>query len=131
VSQRIVKSWLIFASIENFEHDRCVDFFSRPEGSFGFEETRRDPEDRGAWTPVQYHSGACLFLEGSCTHSRKAIGSVVSRSNLIEPLRTKIAAVNFKLRDAAQFGKLRSFSKNNFRIWHTADVRRRRFLVRC
>jgi hypothetical protein len=58
MSQRINKSWLVFVSIENFEHDRCVDFFSRPDGSFGFEEFRRDPEDRGAWTPVQYHSGA-------------------------------------------------------------------------
>ena len=44
MSQRIDKSWLVFASIANFEHDRCVDFFSRPDGSFGFEEfdaTRR------------------------------------------------------------------------------------------
>jgi hypothetical protein len=47
MAQRIDKSWLVFASIENFEHERCVDFFSRPDGSFGFEEFRGDPEDRG------------------------------------------------------------------------------------
>ena len=35
-------------------------FFSRPDGSFGWEEVRRDPEDRGAWTPVQYYSGATV-----------------------------------------------------------------------
>ena len=58
MSQRIDKSWLVFPSIENFEHDRCVDLFSRPDGTFGFEEFRRDAEDRGAWTPVQYYSGA-------------------------------------------------------------------------
>ena len=40
------------------EHDRCVDLFRRPDGSFGFEEFRRDVEDAGAWTPVAYHSGA-------------------------------------------------------------------------
>jgi hypothetical protein len=57
MSQQIDKPWLVFLSIENFEHDRCVDFFSRPDGSFGFEEFRRDPEDRGAWTPVAYRSG--------------------------------------------------------------------------
>jgi hypothetical protein len=37
--------------------DRCVDIFLRPDGTFGFEEFRRDPEDRGAWTPVAYFSG--------------------------------------------------------------------------
>ncbi len=58
MSKRIDKSWLVFVSIENFEHDRCVDLFSRPDGSYGFEEFRRDVEDRGEWTPVQYYSGA-------------------------------------------------------------------------
>ncbi len=58
MSQRIDKSWLVFISIENFEHDRCVDLFSRPDGSYGFEEFRRDVEDRGAWTPVRYYSGS-------------------------------------------------------------------------
>jgi hypothetical protein len=57
-SQRIDKSWLVFVSLENFEHDRCVDLFTRPDGSFGFEEFRRDVEDRGAWTAVQYYSAA-------------------------------------------------------------------------
>jgi hypothetical protein len=58
VYKRLDKSWLVFTSIENFEHDRCVDLFSRPDATFGFEEFRRDPEDRGDWTPVHYYSGA-------------------------------------------------------------------------
>jgi hypothetical protein len=33
-----------------------VDIFARPDGTFGFEEFRRDPEDAGAWTPVSYFS---------------------------------------------------------------------------
>ena len=57
MSRRIEKTWIVFASIENAEHDRCVDFFSRPDGSYGFEEFRRDIEDSGQWTPVQYYSG--------------------------------------------------------------------------
>jgi hypothetical protein len=36
--------------------DRCVDIFVRPDGTFGFEEFRRDPEDIGTWTPVAYYS---------------------------------------------------------------------------
>ena len=47
----------MLASVENSEHDRCVDIFARPDGSFGFEEFRRDVEDAGQWTPVQYYSG--------------------------------------------------------------------------
>jgi hypothetical protein len=58
VSRRIDKAWLVFDSIENDVHDRCVDLFRRTDGSFGFEEFRRDAEDGGAWTAVQYFSGA-------------------------------------------------------------------------
>jgi hypothetical protein len=28
----------------------------RPDGTFGFEEFRRDPEDMGFWTPIAYYS---------------------------------------------------------------------------
>jgi hypothetical protein len=57
MSKRIDKSWIVFVSVENPERDRCVDFFSRVDGSYGFEEFRRDVEDGGQWTPVQYYSG--------------------------------------------------------------------------
>jgi hypothetical protein len=33
-----------------------VDIFERPDGTFGFEEFRRDPEDMGSWTPIAYFS---------------------------------------------------------------------------
>jgi hypothetical protein len=56
VSRRIDSSWTVFISIENPEHDKCVDFFSRADRSYGFEEFRRDVEDAGQWTPVQYFS---------------------------------------------------------------------------
>ena len=57
MSKRLDPSWVVVASIENPQHDRCVDLFARPDGSFGFEEFRRDAEDAGAWTPVSYFSG--------------------------------------------------------------------------
>lgn len=56
MSSRIDKSWVVLNSIENDQHDRCVDLFRRPDGSFGFEEFRRDVEDAGVWTPVAYYS---------------------------------------------------------------------------
>jgi hypothetical protein len=51
-------------SIENTQHDRCVDIFTRPDGSFGFEEFRRDAEDAGAWTPVSYFRGLRCASKG-------------------------------------------------------------------
>jgi hypothetical protein len=58
MSKRIDKSWVVFASIENEEHAKCVDIFYRPDGTFGFEEFRRDVEDSGAWTPLAFHSAS-------------------------------------------------------------------------
>ena len=105
MSARIDKSWLVFLSIENFDHDRCVDLFSRPDGTHGFEEFRRDAEDRGAWDagPVLLRKG--VFLTGGRARGCKAIGGVVGGSNPAQSLGTKIAAANFKLKSAAQFGK--------------------------
>ena len=57
MSSRLDPSWLVLTSHQTFEADRCVDIFSRPNGTFGFEEFRRDPEDMGAWTPISYFSG--------------------------------------------------------------------------
>jgi hypothetical protein len=56
MSARLDRSWKVHASPSTPALDRCVDIFSRPDGTFGFEEFRRDPEDMGAWTPVAYYS---------------------------------------------------------------------------
>jgi hypothetical protein len=57
MSARLDPAWLVLASPSTPAVDRCVDIFARPDGTFGFEEFRRDPEDMGAWTPVAYYSG--------------------------------------------------------------------------
>jgi hypothetical protein len=57
MSARLDPTWLVLASPSTPMVDRCVDIFARPDGTFGFEEFRRDPEDMGAWTPVAYYSG--------------------------------------------------------------------------
>ena len=75
MSRRIDKSWVVFDSIENAVHDRCVDLFRRPDGSFGFEEFRRDVEDAGAWTPVAYYSAAAYPSDEAALEA--AIRSVI------------------------------------------------------
>ena len=42
----------VVTSLHNDEADRCVDIVKRPDGTFGFKEFRRDPEDGGGWTLV-------------------------------------------------------------------------------
>jgi hypothetical protein len=74
MSTRIDKSWIVLQSIENAEHDRCVDLFRRPDGSFGFEVFRRDVEDGGVWTAVAYHSGGAYASEEAAL--AKAVGAV-------------------------------------------------------
>ena len=35
----------------------CVDFFQRPDSSFGYEEYRRDAETAEGWFPIGFYSG--------------------------------------------------------------------------
>ncbi len=46
----------VLRSIETPDGDRCVDIFIRPDGSFGFEEYRRDIEDGRGWFPIGFHT---------------------------------------------------------------------------
>jgi hypothetical protein len=69
MSGRLDPSWSVLASPSTPAVDRCVDIFSRPNGTFGFEEFRRDPEDMGAWTPV-----ACYSAEEYATEA-DAVGA--------------------------------------------------------
>jgi hypothetical protein len=64
VSARLDPSWSVVASPSTPTADRCVDVFVRPDGTFGFEEFRRDPEDMGMWTSVAYYSTRQFETEG-------------------------------------------------------------------
>ena len=57
MSARLDPTWSVLASPSTPAVDRCVDIFRRSDGTFGFEEFRRDPEDMGRWTPIAYFSG--------------------------------------------------------------------------
>ena len=45
-------------SFENPERDRCVDVFMRTDGTYGYEEWRREPEDPGRWYRARYFAAA-------------------------------------------------------------------------
>lgn len=46
----------VFVSLENPDGNYCVDVFIRPDGTFGFEEYRRDAEDCGVWQSMHRYS---------------------------------------------------------------------------
>jgi hypothetical protein len=71
MSSRLDSSWTVLASLQTFEADRCVDIFARPNGTFGFEEFRRDSEDMGVWTPIQYFSSMEYPTESSALEAAK------------------------------------------------------------
>jgi hypothetical protein len=39
-------------TVHNLDADRCVKIIKQPDGTFGFQEYRREPEDAGRWTLV-------------------------------------------------------------------------------
>ena len=52
----------VLTSLENAHGDYCVDLFLREDGSFGFEEYRRDPEE-GRWRCLRRYAGRVFRSE--------------------------------------------------------------------
>lgn len=48
---------VVLAIIEGRGNSLCLDVFRHPDGCYGFQEYRRDPEDLGAWTPLARTAG--------------------------------------------------------------------------
>jgi hypothetical protein len=61
----------VLASLENPYGDYCVDIFVRANGSFGFEEYRRDPEE-GRWRCLHRYSGQVFGSQEEAIAQAKA-----------------------------------------------------------
>lgn len=61
----------VLASLENPYGDYCVDIFCRDDGSFGFEEYRRDPED-GRWRSLSRYSSQVFGSQSEATAQANA-----------------------------------------------------------
>jgi len=48
---------MVITSLEDADGFRCVDILVHSDGTFGFKEFRRDPEDSGRWTLMNDYSG--------------------------------------------------------------------------
>ncbi|MEL6510213.1 MAG: hypothetical protein AAFQ32_10505 [Pseudomonadota bacterium] len=53
----------------------CVDIFKRQDGSFGFDEFRRDPEDMRGWFSIGYHGDKRFeTAEDALTSAKQVVG---------------------------------------------------------
>jgi hypothetical protein len=68
------RGWIVLTSIESDDRNLCVDFFEDPDGGFGFEQFRADPEDGGEWTPISgYAASRYATLVEASESARAAI----------------------------------------------------------
>jgi hypothetical protein len=65
-------SFRVLKSLENQAADRCVDIFERADGTFGFEECRRDHEDAGQWFPLDKYSRLIFDSQAGALAGAKA-----------------------------------------------------------
>jgi hypothetical protein len=64
----------VIVSVENDGRELCVDVFERPDGSFGYESYRRDPEENHGWRSLARTAG--LRFESLAEAALSARGSV-------------------------------------------------------
>jgi hypothetical protein len=62
----------VIATLHNDDANRAVKIIRQPDGTFGFNEYRRDPEDAGGWTLVAESSGATLTTERQALAAARA-----------------------------------------------------------
>lgn len=61
----------VMKSINGHDDSICVDMFLRPDGTFGFEEYRRDVEDARGWFPIGNYSAMKFISEEEALNSAK------------------------------------------------------------
>ena len=76
------KEWKVLQSFENDMEDRCVDFFVRSNGTYGFEEYRRDREDDEGWKKMGQYSGTMFSTIDAAKESAKYMIGWLPSSNL-------------------------------------------------
>jgi hypothetical protein len=65
----------VIQSVQDVDGLRCVDLIAHADGTFGFKEFRRDPEDAGRWTLIaDYSELHCASKDEAWRRAAAAIG---------------------------------------------------------
>ena len=64
---------VVLASMTAPEGHLCIDLFRRPDGSFGFELYRRDPEDPNGWGAPAGHGATRYVCDGDALCAARAV----------------------------------------------------------
>ena len=70
---RISVATRVVASFDSPAEDHCVDIFVRDDGTFGFEEYRRDHEDLSGWFSLHRYSHQVFATEEDALAQAKAM----------------------------------------------------------
>ena len=70
---RISVATRVVASFDSPAEDHCVDIFVRDDGTFGFEEFRRDPEDLTGWFSLQQYAHQVFTTEDEALAQAKTM----------------------------------------------------------
>ena len=71
----------VLRSINTPDGGRCVDVFIRPDGTFGFEEFRRDVEDPSGWFSISAHGSRKFKTEKAALKKAKEYFFWIQNSN--------------------------------------------------
>jgi len=63
----------VITTLHNDDAHRCVKIIKGSDGTFGFKEFRRDPEDAGGWTLVSDTPPAVYATEEQATAAARAV----------------------------------------------------------
>lgn len=63
---------LVLQSVNATDGGRCVDIFRRPDGTFGFEEYRRDVEDSRGWFAIGGYGDRAFASEDDALRTARA-----------------------------------------------------------
>lgn len=63
----------VLASFNNPAGDHCVDVFVRDDGTFGYEEYRRDHEDMKGWFPLNRYAHRIFATDGDALAQARVV----------------------------------------------------------
>lgn len=73
----------VVSTLHSDDACHCVKIMREPDGTFGFREYRRDPEDAGGWTMVRDNGGAFATPQQAVTAAAEGIAWLAEKQSKV------------------------------------------------